>query len=453
VRIKLVDKQSPFDKEYLMKKNILSYSLKLTTEQLKKNVAAIHTSGDLSLLERKMVNVLLLNAYDELLSRRTHTLPVNHLCAMLGWDESFNTALLKRVLRNLAATPIEFNILEDGKEVWRVMSMISFGEIKNGICTYRYDEYLAERFYDPEVYAMINIGVQRRFEGGYALTLYENCLRYKSVGSTGWWDIERFRKIVGAAASIYDEFKYLKRDVITKPINEINRVSDIWIVPEYKKVGRKVNYVRFIVTEHPQKTLLQPDLKDDHAVLRESDTFKRLREHGIGERLAIAWILQDKDRAQAVVEYVEEKDRKKQVKGTTAGYIRKLIEEKAEVGIKTAYEIKKENISNEELEKIRRNKLAKQRGELEAEYRKQIITDRIKELTQEERKVFFERYRATQEDKTKSYNPETNELDNIIERVSFMAWLRCQFQAEIHINTNEFVKWIKEKRSKLKIVE
>ena len=91
---------------------------------------------------------------------------------MLGWDESSNIALLKKVLCNLAATPIEFNILEDGKEVWRVMSMISFGEIKNGICTYRYDEYLAGRFYDPEIYAMINIGVQRRFESNRSSCVY-----------------------------------------------------------------------------------------------------------------------------------------------------------------------------------------------------------------------------------------------------------------------------------------
>ncbi|SFI84647.1 replication initiation protein [Nitrosomonas sp. Nm34] len=402
--------------------------------------------GNFSLQERKMVNVLLLNAYDDLLSRRTHAIPVNHLCAMLGWDESFNIASLKKVLLRLAATPIEFNIMEDGKEVWQVMSMISFDEIKNGICTYRYDEYLAERFYDPEIYAMINIGVQRRFDSGYDLTLYENCLRYKAVGSTGWWDVERFRKIVGAMASIYDEFKYLKRDVITKPVNEINRVSDISIVPEYKKLGRKVNYLRFVVTENPQKTLLQVDLKDDYATLRESDIFKRLREHGIGERLAIAWILQAKERAQAVVDYVEEKDRKKLIKGTTAGYIRKLIEEKAEVGVKTAYEVKKENASKEDIEKAKRDKLAKRRAELEAEYRKQMISDQIKRLTREERKLLVERYGLAEgEGKTKSYNPETTQFEDTIERVAFMAWLRSQFLPEIQINTKEFAQWLKEK--------
>jgi hypothetical protein len=187
-----------------MSKRKTSNALTATNEQFKKHVAAIHTSGELSLLERKTANVLLLNAYDALLTRRTHTLPVKHLCAMLGWDESNNIERLQEALRKLASTSIEFNMMEDGKHVWRVMAMLSYGDIEEGVCTYRYDEYLAERLYDPEMYATINIGVQRCFEGSYALTLYENCIRYKSVGSTGWLELERFRRIMGADAVLYD---------------------------------------------------------------------------------------------------------------------------------------------------------------------------------------------------------------------------------------------------------
>lgn len=431
-----------------MQKKVTLSVQKAKNDQLRKHVAAIHTSGDLSLLERKMVNVLLLNAYDDLLSRRTHTLPVDHLRVMLGWEESYNITLLKKVLRTLTSTPIEFNIMEDGKETWRVMTMISFGEIKGGICTYRYDEYLAERFYDPEIYAMINLGVQRRFEGGYALTLYENCLRYKSVESTGWWELERFKKLMGASASIYDEFKYLKREVITKSIKEINRISDIFVEAEYRKTGRKISFIRFNVTENPQKNLLEPELLDDHASIRESETFKRLREHGIGERLAIAWILQDKEQAQAVVNYVEERDKKKLIKGNTAGYIRKLIEEGADVG-KSAYEINKERTKKESLEKEKRRKLEAKKSELESEYKKHLVTERIRNLPMAETSNFVERYRIGEgKGKTTSYNPVTGELKDPIERVSFMGWLRSQLLLEIVINKTQFALWLETKNKK-----
>jgi hypothetical protein len=412
-------------------------------EQVKKHVAAIHTSGVLSLLERKMVNVLLLNAYDALLTRRTHTLPIKHLCAMLGWDESNNIERLQDVLRKLASTPVEFNMMEDGKEVWRVMSMLSYGEIKDGTCTYRYDEYLAERLYDPEIYATINIGVQRRFEGSYALTLYENCLRYKIVGSTGWWELNRFKKIVGATALMYDEFKYLKRDVIMKPVEEINRISDIQLVPEFQKQGRKVTAVRFLITENPQQSLLKPMIQDDHAAIRESQIFKRLLEHGIGERLAILWILQDEERARQVVEYVEAKARKKQVKGSTAGYIRTLYESNAVVG-KTLFEEKKEQDAKTRIEAAQREAQEKRRAELEAEYVRERANEAVSTLSLDDKRKWAQRYiDEAGAEKAKSYNAETAEFRDKLERLQFLAWLRKQLAPTIE--PPEYKAWLKVK--------
>ncbi len=328
-------------------------------ETVKKHVAAIHTNGALSLLERKMGNIILLNAYDSLLTARTHKIPVKLLCAMMGWDESHNTDRLKDALRALATTPIEFNLMEDGKESWQITTMLSFGKIKDGICTYRYDEALAEKLYDPEVYATINIGVQRQFDSGYALTLYENCVRYKAIGTTGVWSIERFRALMGATASMYSEFKYLKRDVIVKPIDQINRVSDIHLTFEPQKSGRNVTGVKFLIKESEQQTLLSPAATDEYAEIRKNLTYQRLMEHGIGDRLALLWVMQEEDRVKAVIDYVEERDKKRQIKGSTAGYIRKLIEDKAEVG-KSTYEEKKQEVVQTELQVRQQAELEKQ---------------------------------------------------------------------------------------------
>lgn len=429
-------KSSPLNKMRSMRKakSPRHQPLTVSKDQMKKHVAAIHTSGDLSLLERKMANVLLLNAYDSLLTRRTHKLPTKHLCVMLGWDESNNIERLQDALRKLASISIEFNMMEDGKEAWRVMSMISFGEIRDGMCTYRYDEYLAERLFDPEVYATINIGMQRRFEGGYALTLYENCLRYKEVGSTGWLDLERFRRIMGATRSSYDEFKYLKRDVITKPIDEINRISDIQVAPELQKQERKISAVRFLIKDNPQQTLFKPNVMDEHAEIRESEIFSRLREHGIGERLAIAWILQDEARARAVVEYVEEKDRKKKVR-STAGLIRTLIESSAEVG-ETEYEKKKAKEAEVQKEVAQKEALQARLAELEAEYKKHLVNETINALTLEEKRAYADAYVVGEgQGRASSYRRESANFTNSLERIQFTAWLRTTIAATIKIKT------------------
>jgi plasmid replication initiation protein len=426
-----------------MSKRKTSNALTATNEQFKKHVAAIHTSGELSLLERKTANVLLLNAYDALLTRRTHTLPVKHLCAMLGWDESNNIERLQEALRKLASTSIEFNMMEDGKHVWRVMAMLSYGDIEEGVCTYRYDEYLAERLYDPEMYATINIGVQRCFEGSYALTLYENCIRYKSVGSTGWLELERFRRIMGADAVLYDDFRRLNERVIKPSLKEINRVSDIQLAPEFQKQGRKVSAVRFLVTENPQQTLLKPVIQDEHTAIRESELFKRLLEHGIGERLAILWILQDEARARQVVEYVEAKALKKQVKGSTAGYIRTLYEGDAVVG-KSPFEAKKAQEDQAKIEEERRKVLAKRRSELKAQFVRERINEAINALSLADKRAWVGHYiDEAGNEKAKTYNTETAEFRDALERIQFSGWLRKRLAPTIE--PSEYKAWLEVK--------
>lgn len=300
-------------------------------QEFKKHVGAIHTSGDLSLLERKLSNVLLLHAYDQLLAKRTHSLPVSILCPILGYD-SKDIAGLKRALRALVSTTIEFNLMQDGKEKWAVMSMLSFAEIRDGVCTWRYDEYLAERLFDPEIYSVINVSMQRQFQSSNTLTLYENCLRYLNVGSTGWWEIDRFRKIMGATSDGYIEFRRLNEKVIQPAVKEINRTSDIQVTPEFERKGRggKVSAIKFNVADHPQQVLFKPELNSAAVDMTGNEAYKMLRAVGVSERLAAATVKQDEAWALSIAKTTQGKVAKGQVKNPGA-YAAKLIREGAVV--------------------------------------------------------------------------------------------------------------------------
>lgn len=90
----------------------------LRRETVKKNVAAIHISGKLTLLQRKLSNVLLLNAYDALTSAATHTIDARTLAMMVGYNSNdFDT--LRASLRALAETVAEWDMLdEQGRQEW-----------------------------------------------------------------------------------------------------------------------------------------------------------------------------------------------------------------------------------------------------------------------------------------------------------------------------------------------
>lgn len=245
----------------------------LSKQTVKKHVSAIHIKAKLSLVQRKMVNALLFNSYDSLLTADEHSLPVPLLCELVGIDGN-NITHLKRALKSLTTTSITWDVLDDnGDSSWSFAALLSGGTIKNGVCTYRYDKGLAKELYNPEIYSRINLGVIKKIKTSHTLVLYENCYRFISIGHTGWWDIETLRDIMGLSESkSYKAFKDLNKHVLKPAIAEVNQVSNIIIEMEYKRTGRAISGVRFLVRSNPQ---LSFDGMQEESEIDKTPIFKR----------------------------------------------------------------------------------------------------------------------------------------------------------------------------------
>jgi hypothetical protein len=270
---------------------------------VKKNVAAIHVSGKLTLLQRKLSNVLLLNAYDHLITRQKHVIDARTLCLMIGYNSN-DMDTLKDTLRSLAETLAEWDMLNDkGQQEWGVSALLSYAKLAGGVCEYAYSPALAEKLHDPKIFALINLNIQRRFTSGHALALYENCFRFVRTGSTGWWPLDLFRRLMGVDESAYYEnFKQLNAKIIKPAVAEVNRASNIVVTPEFRKQGRVVTELRFLIRENPQLAMF--DIDDGEAV-RTSDTYRRLTGMGVSDRLARQWIAEHgEDTVSAKLDYV-----------------------------------------------------------------------------------------------------------------------------------------------------
>jgi len=260
----------------------------LRRASVKKHVAAIHVSGKLTLLQRRLSNVLLLNAYDTLVTQQVHRIDARTLCAMIGYNSN-DMDTLKASLRGLAETVAEWDMLDErGQQEWGVSSLLSYARLKGGVCEYAYSPALAEKLHDPKVFALINLNIQRRFTSGHALALYENCYRFVRTGSTGWWSLDIFRRLMGVADSPYYEvFKQLNAKIIKPAVAEVNRNSNILVTPEIRKMGRVVTEIRFLIGENPQLGML--DMAEAERP-RNSAIYDRLRGMGTSDRLARQWI-------------------------------------------------------------------------------------------------------------------------------------------------------------------
>lgn len=225
--------------------------------QLKKHAATIHCSNTLSLLQRKVSNALLYHAYGELMQKEEHEITVKQLCRLIGYNGN-NHAVIKEALKALISTVIEWNLINDetGQENWTASSIIASVSLEGPMCYYAYSPRMKQLLHSPSMFGKIDLVIQSKFRSSYGLALYENCIRYRGLPHTKWFDMELFKKLMGVPVGMYDVFRDFKRRVLDKAIDEVNTYSDLVIACELGKEGRRVVKVRFKLKERAKKTRL-----------------------------------------------------------------------------------------------------------------------------------------------------------------------------------------------------
>jgi hypothetical protein len=247
---------------------------KESKRELKKHAATIHCSNTLSLLQRKITNALLYHAYKELALKDEHEITVKQLCRLIGYQGN-NHAAIREAFRGLISTVIEWNLIDDktGNENWTASSIIASVSLEGPLCYYAYSPRMKQLLHSPSMFGKIDLVIQSKFRSSYGLALYENCIRYRGLPHTKWFEMPLFKKLMGVPQGKYEVFRDFKKRVLDKSVDEVNMYSDLVIAPEYVREGRKVVRVRFKLKERAKKTRLggksigESDFKNNLATL------------------------------------------------------------------------------------------------------------------------------------------------------------------------------------------
>lgn len=241
--------------------------IKKTEEwELKKHVNAIHCTNNLSLIQRKLFNALLFNAYSELPHKSQFQITARSLCKLIGYNSN-DYDKLKKSLLALMTVAIEWNIVDystlETQDKWRASAILSAVKLDDGMCTYEYSSIMRELLHRPEIYGRINMAILPKFKSSYALALYENCVRYQGLPQTPWFTLEVFRRLMGVLDGKYLAFKDFKKRVLDIAVKEVSIYAPITIVPELKRKNQKVISIRFKLTEHDSLTTSIDELHDN----------------------------------------------------------------------------------------------------------------------------------------------------------------------------------------------
>ncbi|MBA3662298.1 MAG: replication initiation protein [Gammaproteobacteria bacterium] len=227
---------------------------------LRKHVGLIHCENKLTLMQRKICNILLFNALDKIDKQDIYEISLRQLCSLVGYNSN-DIQLIKQSIKSLISVVMEWNLLEDNKFLneddysadaisWNASALLAGASIKSGVIRYSYSPQMKSVLSSLDIYGRINLFVQSKFNSMYSLVLYENCVRFKNIKQTAWFPMDLFRSLMGVSEGKYRSFKEFKRNVITVAVNEINRKADITIEAQYKKSGRYIASIQFLLSEN-----------------------------------------------------------------------------------------------------------------------------------------------------------------------------------------------------------
>lgn len=252
-----------------------------------KSTSLVHVraSRQLTLVERKLSNILLNNAQKDFLLKDEYQIKVMDIMKDLGWESSKNYNNLKNALRGLVETKIEFDVFQkDQDKLEYIGAILAEVSIENGLCRYSYPPRLKRYIINLNLYARIDLEISKRFKNRDAHSLWEfmvECLSTKNTNDsvfTPWITIEDFLGKILNVKNTNMEFKRINHRFIKKSIAEINILSNICVLDTEIEKKKDGVYVRFLIEwaniDSPVMDLVDDDKARVESMIRQYSKIK-----------------------------------------------------------------------------------------------------------------------------------------------------------------------------------
>lgn len=152
-------------------------------------------------------------------------------------------------------------------ELWGSFSLLSaFKRMDDGTFYVEVSNLIFEALYNPEnkekkdlYYTTIELLEQRVFKSCYSIIFYEIFKKYEKV-NIPIYTVDQLKHLTRTIDK-YKQYKYFKRDVLDKALDEINKINNKYeILYLEERLGRKVHKIKFIrspyLSEEEEKNII-----------------------------------------------------------------------------------------------------------------------------------------------------------------------------------------------------
>lgn len=247
------------------------FKLPEAPDPFRKAVQVVHSKprAPMSLLQRKLANVWLKNAMvTQADDQGWYTIPIRTMAVDVGFDSN-NREYLKQSAEQLMRIVFEWDVVapQHKRVLWKASVLFPEVEIRPDVLRYQISRQLRDHVLDPEMYALIDMNVVRKFRKAASIPIYEFCVRFEKIKITAEVVWQEFRDMLlgdGTEAKAYAEYKYFKQKVLNPCIAEINAESTVRIALLESKIGRRINTIRFSVERKPEVSSDAESISDEH---------------------------------------------------------------------------------------------------------------------------------------------------------------------------------------------
>lgn len=322
-----------------------------------KNHGLVLSSGCMSAGQRLVFNILAANAKKELKKKTFHSIKAKDISELMyghatlrgGYHQFFFQILGQLV-------DLKLTLVYDGSSMKGdfthipVLAAAHYRE-SSGEIFYCFGPVMTELLANDEFVSQLDLRTMPKLKSQYSIALYEICQPYLSNGFTPTYTLDQWRYFLGVQdLPTYNETKRFVEKCLNKPIIELRerRMLNLKIIPY------KTNKV--ITSFKLQVKLVEEDAAEIEAkaIIRKDQTYQRLVALGVPEETAIDALVSDPIHAKEVADKTEEMVRSGGIKKTSAGYAKKLLQDK--VPLKSEFERQAEREKAQALEAEQKRK-------------------------------------------------------------------------------------------------